>query len=112
MPLMKRRVDTPQSVTGRALSILGAFGPPHPTLTLSEISDRSGLPLTTTFRLLGELVEWGALVRNADRRYRIGPRLVALATLADPPAASPDRHRQVIAPAHEPRIRTPDMAQR
>ena len=58
MPLMKRRVDTPQSVTGRALCILGAFGPPHPTLTLSEISDRSGLPLTTTFRLLGELVEW------------------------------------------------------
>ncbi len=83
MPLMKRWADTPQSVTGRALSILGVFGPDQPNLTLSEISDRSGLPITTTFRLLGELVEWGALVRDGNRRYRIGPRLVELAALAD-----------------------------
>jgi len=83
MPLMKRRADTPQSVTGRALSILGVFGKDRPQLTLSEISTQTGLPVTTTFRLLGELVEWGALIRDADRRYRIGPRLVALAALAD-----------------------------
>ena len=73
---MKRRTDTPQSVTGRARSILGVFGPDHPALTLSEISDRTGLPITTTFRPLGEFVECGALVRGADRRYRIGPRLI------------------------------------
>lgn len=83
MPLTKRWADTPQSVTGRALSILGVFGPDQPNLTLSEISDRTGLPITTTFRLLGEFVEWGALVRGPDRRYRIGPRLVELAALAD-----------------------------
>lgn len=83
MPLMQRRVDTPQSVTGRALSIIGAFGPDQTHLTLSEISDRTGLPLTTTFRMLGEFVEWGALVRDADRRYRIGPRLAAVAALPD-----------------------------
>jgi len=68
--LMKRRADTPQSVTGRALSILGVFGPDHPALTLSEMSERTGLPVTTTFRLLGEFVECGGLVRDVDRRYR------------------------------------------
>jgi DNA-binding IclR family transcriptional regulator len=83
VPQMKRWPDTPQSVTARALSILGAFGPDHTVLTLSEISDRTGLPVTTTLRLLGEFVEWGALVRDRDRRYRIGPRLVALAALGD-----------------------------
>ena len=83
MPLMKRRADTPHTVTGRALSILGVFGPDQPQLTLSEISDRTGLPVTTTFRLLGEFVEWGALVRDGDRRYRIGPRMIELAALAD-----------------------------
>jgi len=71
VPLMKRRTDTPQSVTGRAQSILGVFGPDHPALTLSEISDRTGLPVTATFRLLGEFVECGGLVRDAGRRYRI-----------------------------------------
>ena len=66
MPQMKRWPDTPQSVTGRALSILGAFGPDHTVLTLSEISDRTGLPVTTTLRLLGDFVEWGALVRDGS----------------------------------------------
>ena len=83
MPLMKRWEDTPQSVIGRALSILGVFGPDQPRPTLSEISDRSGLPITTTFRLLGEFVEWGTVVRETDRRYRIGPRLAAIAALQD-----------------------------
>jgi len=52
------------------------FGPDQPHLTLSQIIDRTGLPITTTFRPLGEFVECGALVRGADRRYRIGPRLI------------------------------------
>jgi DNA-binding IclR family transcriptional regulator len=79
VPVTKRREDTPQSVIGRALTILSAFQPAHPVLTLTEITVRSGLPSTTTFRLLRELVEWGALVRDPDRGYRIGPRLLALA---------------------------------
>ena len=81
MPAMTRREDTPLSVTGRALTILAAFDADHRALTLSEISDRSGLPPSTTHRLLGEFVDWGALVRGRDRRYRIGPRLIGLAEL-------------------------------
>jgi hypothetical protein len=36
MPLMQRRADTPHSVTGRALSILGIFGPEQTHLTLRD----------------------------------------------------------------------------
>ena len=42
---------------------------------------RSGLPPSTTHRMLGEFIDWGALVRGRDRRYRIGPRLIRLAEL-------------------------------
>jgi DNA-binding IclR family transcriptional regulator len=81
MPAMTRRPATPLSVTGRALTILAAFDAEHPALTLSQISRRSGLPPSTTHRMLGEFIDWGALVRGRDRRYRIGPRLVRLAEL-------------------------------
>jgi DNA-binding IclR family transcriptional regulator len=70
------------SVTARALGVLDAFGPRHPALSLTEIAGRSGLPLATAHRLIGELVAWGALERGEDGRYRIGLRLWEVATLA------------------------------
>ncbi|MGY2078845.1 IclR family transcriptional regulator [Modestobacter sp. SYSU DS0657] len=71
-----------RSVTSRALGVLDAFDSGHPRLTLSEVAARSGTPLTTTHRLLGELVEWGALVRRPDGRYEIGRKLWDLGLLA------------------------------
>jgi DNA-binding IclR family transcriptional regulator len=73
--------DNP-SAAGRMLAVLEAFGPTHLSLTLSEISRRSGLSLTTTHRLVGELREWGALERAPDGRYGIGLRLLELGALA------------------------------
>lgn len=70
------------SVTGRALRVLEAFSPSAPVLRLSGISRRSGLPLTTAHRLVGELAEWGALEREPDGSYRIGLRLWEVAALA------------------------------
>jgi DNA-binding IclR family transcriptional regulator len=81
---MKQRVGTPQSVTGRVLIILTAFGSDRPSLSLSEISRLTNLPASTTCRLLAEMTEWGALIRGADRRYWVGPRLVELAAVAPP----------------------------
>ena len=46
--------------------MLAAFAPTHESLTLSEISRRSGLSLTTTHRLVGELRQWGGLERTPD----------------------------------------------
>lgn len=70
------------SVTGRALRVLEAFTPSAPVLTLTEISRRSGLPLTTAHRLVSELTGWGALERDPERGYRIGLRLWEIAALA------------------------------
>ncbi len=70
------------SVTSRALAILGAIDERHPRQTLSELSERAGLPLSTTHRLVAELVAWGALERDADGRYVVGRRLWQLGTLA------------------------------
>src|SRR3954452_3794278 len=80
---MAGRSGTPgRSVTSRALAILDAFDAGAPRLSLSEIAERSGTPLTTTHRLLAELTEWGALVRRPDGRYEIGPKLWDLGLLA------------------------------
>src|SRR5438552_19070867 len=70
------------SVTARALRVLSAFSAEHLALTLSEISRRSELSLTTTHRMVGELTAWGALERGEDGRYRIGLRLWEIGSLA------------------------------
>ena len=71
-----------RSVTSRALGVLDAFDSGHPRLTLSEVAERSGTPLTTAHRLLAELVGWGALARRPDGRYEIGRKLWDLGLLA------------------------------
>src|SRR5689334_13894031 len=77
------RSTTPgRSVTSRALAVLDAFDVRTPRLSLSEIADRSGMPLTTVHRLLAELTAWGALVRRDDGRYEIGRKLWDLGLLA------------------------------
>jgi DNA-binding IclR family transcriptional regulator len=70
------------SVTSKALGILAAFTAQQPRLTLSEIGRRTGLPLATAHRLVGELLGWGALERDEAGRYRIGLRLWEVASLA------------------------------
>jgi DNA-binding IclR family transcriptional regulator len=70
------------TVTSRVLRLLEAFGPDRPRLTLSQLSRRAGLPLTTAHRLVGELAAWGALERDDEGRYRIGLRLWEVAALA------------------------------
>jgi DNA-binding IclR family transcriptional regulator len=70
------------SVTSRALDLLGAFDPEHRSLTMSELARRSGLPLATAHRLIGELRRWGALDRLPGGDYVIGRRLWDLGLLA------------------------------
>jgi DNA-binding IclR family transcriptional regulator len=66
----------------RALQLLETFSPEHTGLTLTEMARRSGLPLTTTHRIVGDLLTWGALERDTDGRFRIGLRLWETASLA------------------------------
>ncbi|MCX4759588.1 IclR family transcriptional regulator [Streptomyces sp. NBC_01275] len=71
-----------RSVVDRTLSILGAFDRDNRTLTLSDISRRSGLPVATVHRIVNKLHGWGALERCADGGYSIGLRLWETAVLA------------------------------
>lgn len=70
------------SVTARALSLLAAFDEEHRRLGLSELGERSGLPLATAHRLVGELVAFGALARTDSGDYVVGRRLWDLGLLA------------------------------
>jgi DNA-binding IclR family transcriptional regulator len=66
-----------RSVAARLFAILDAFSTPSAgtSLTLTAIARRSGLPLSTTHRLVGEWVAWGGLTRQEDGRYTLGMRL-------------------------------------
>ncbi|MDG4780791.1 IclR family transcriptional regulator [Micromonospora sp. WMMD961] len=76
------RAQPGRSVTSKVLALLDAFSPATPALTLSELARRAGLPLPTVHRRAAELVEWGALERGDDGRYRIGLRLWEVGSLA------------------------------
>lgn len=69
-------------VIRRATQLLTAFTPERPTLTLSQLARRTGLPLTTTHRLVGELVECGLIERDPAGTFHIGLRLWEIASLA------------------------------
>ncbi|MER6127733.1 IclR family transcriptional regulator [Streptomyces sp. NPDC001795] len=71
-----------RSVVDRTLSILGTFNRDNRTLTLSDISRRSGLPVATVHRIVNKLHGWGALERCPDGGYSIGLRLWETAVLA------------------------------
>ena len=72
------------SVTSRVLAIIGAFTPERPRLRLVEICRATGLKAPTAHRLLAELVEWGALEKLDDGRYRVGLRLWEIGSLSPP----------------------------
>lgn len=72
----------PRSVVERALRILGSFDNRHAQQTISEISRRTGLPLTTCHRIVAELTDSGALERKANGEYHVGLRLWEIASHA------------------------------
>lgn len=70
------------AVSERLLAVLACFDVSSPQLTLTEISAKSGLPLSTTRRLIESLTRWGGLERMVDNRYRVGMRLWTIGSLA------------------------------
>lgn len=77
-----RTSDPGASVASRLFDVLSAFDVDRPVLSLTDISHRSNLPLSTTRRLILELVAWGGLERLPNGTYRIGLRLWELGSLA------------------------------
>lgn len=56
----------------RAISLLMAFGPAEPVLTLAQLADRTRLYKSTALRLLASLEHGGLVQRLADGRYAPG----------------------------------------
>ncbi|GHE94213.1 IclR family transcriptional regulator [Amycolatopsis deserti] len=69
--------DVPKSVLARGLMLLDAFEPADASLSLAELSARTGLPKATAHRLAAELVRWGGLER-VGAGYRLSMKLFEL----------------------------------
>lgn len=72
---------------GRALALLEHVADAGTPLGLSNLSEASELPLATTHRMARVLASAGYLHQGPDRRYGLGPRLVALGGVALRPVA-------------------------
>jgi DNA-binding IclR family transcriptional regulator len=77
-----KRPPAGDPVIERAFALLAAFDADHRRLTLSELSDRTGTPLSSTYRLAEQLIQCGALERDDSGRLSIGVRLYEMASLA------------------------------
>jgi DNA-binding IclR family transcriptional regulator len=75
---MRPEVGRRRSASGKIAAIMLEVSG-GPGLTLTDVARRTGLPVSTTHRLLGELVEGRLLVRNSDGVYTVCRALRALA---------------------------------
>ncbi|MEU0401914.1 IclR family transcriptional regulator [Streptomyces sp. NPDC006197] len=71
---------TRSTAAGKVLEVLSAFDREHPSQTLSEIAQRTGLALSTTHRVVAELAAWGVLERAEDGSWHVGLRLWEIAS--------------------------------
>lgn len=77
----------PVQSVGRALGLLEHLADAGEPLGLSELAAVCAMPVSTTHRMLAGLCAAGYLYKGPDRRYRLGPRLVALGGAAMLPIA-------------------------
>lgn len=68
-----------QSVTSKVLAIIEVFETSRRSMTLTEISQQAEVPLSTTHRLVGELIDWGLLSYGPNGNIQLGIRLWAIA---------------------------------
>jgi IclR family transcriptional regulator, acetate operon repressor len=71
--------SSPSSLS-RGLALLDLFSEHDIELSISEMARRSGIPKSTTHRLVGDLLRWGAVERG-PRGIRLGVRLFELGNL-------------------------------
>lgn len=66
----------------RAVMVLKAFGPDAQMVTPAQLSQRTGLNRSTVYRLLSALEHEGFVASDKAGRYRLGPDLAILGSLA------------------------------
>lgn len=82
--------EVPVSMVNRVVTILQAFEGDQARLSLAEIASASGLPRSSTHRILQQLVD-ARLIERIDREYRLGLGIFELGSLV------PHRNRLVFA---------------
>lgn len=70
------------SVAARLLSILAAFEGSGRPLTIAQVAAKTQIPLSSTYRMVADLEDWGALSKNASGSYQIGVRIWELGQMA------------------------------
>lgn len=66
----------------RVCTVLSAFTPTEPELTLAALALRTGLPKATVYRLANSLASTGFLNHADDGRYRLGLKVSELGAVA------------------------------
>jgi DNA-binding IclR family transcriptional regulator len=76
-----KMAESPTRVLTKMRAVLDCFVPDNRPLTLTQVSTMTGMPLTTTQRLMQSLVAEGFLART-DSLYRLGLDLIGWAEAA------------------------------
>ncbi|MCG2620727.1 IclR family transcriptional regulator [Arthrobacter sp. I2-34] len=64
-----------ESVIRRLIKIISAFDAAHTSMPVAGLARRTGLPVTTTYRLVDEMLDEGLLERDNRGQVRIGVRM-------------------------------------
>lgn len=89
--------DTPASMLERFTAIIDSFGDDAVVLTLDQIAMRTGLPRSTTHRILDQLVRLRWIGHGAGG-YRLGDRTTRVRSVGTVPEPADDRLRAAAAP--------------
>lgn len=68
-----------ESVMSRVVRIIDSFDRSARALRLTDLADRTGIPLPTTHRLVAEMLSLGLLERGPNRTIKLGNRLWEIA---------------------------------
>jgi IclR helix-turn-helix domain len=71
---------TRESVVDRVLRVLAVVADGPHLVNLSQLAEQTGLPLSTTHRLAKQLIKRGALHKDDQGHYGVGPALLAIAS--------------------------------
>ncbi|MDQ0616689.1 IclR family transcriptional regulator [Arthrobacter globiformis] len=81
---MTEHPPTGESVISRVAKLMGTFDRQTPAMPLSTLASRAGLPLTTTHRMVIELIKHGFLERDPSGDIRPGLKFWELASRSSP----------------------------
>lgn len=68
------------SIIARFVKLVSAFDDRHQTMTVADLSRRTGLPVTTTYRLVNELLNERLLEREPGGAVHVGTKMWELAS--------------------------------